>query len=73
MNNFWKIFEAILGTAEQIVPIFIHNPKSGQIEGVIVSTLNSVLAGVQEGVAAQAVSSASGSTATVQTTTTVKA
>ena len=43
----WKaIFAAILGEAEQIVPVFIHNPKSQQIEGVIVTTLNGVAAGL---------------------------
>ena len=46
MNNFWKIFLAILGEAEQIVPIFIHNPKSQQIEGVIVTTSNAAIAGL---------------------------
>jgi len=47
MNSSWlKIFELVLGTAEAIVPVFIHNPKSQQIEGVIVTTLNGVLAGL---------------------------
>ena len=47
MNSSWlKIFELVLGTAEAIVPVFIHNPRSQQIEGVIVTTLNGVLAGL---------------------------
>lgn len=46
MQTFLKIFAAILGEAEQIVPIFIHNPKSQQIEGVIVTTLNGALEGL---------------------------
>jgi hypothetical protein len=46
MSTFEKIFALILGSAEQVVPIFIHNPKSQQIEGVIVSTLNGVLSGL---------------------------
>lgn len=46
MNTFLKIFQAILGEAEQIVPIFIHNPKSQQVEGVIVTTLNGALQGL---------------------------
>lgn len=44
--NFLKIIEAIIGVGEEIVPIFIHNPKSRKIEGVIVSTLNGVLGGL---------------------------
>ena len=45
--NFWKIFQLILGEAEQIVPIFIHNPQSQKIEGVVVTTLNAALSGMQ--------------------------
>lgn len=41
--NFWSIFALILGEAEQIVPIFIHNPKSQAIEGIIVTTTNAAL------------------------------
>jgi hypothetical protein len=36
--NWLTLFEAILGVGEKIVPMFIHNPNSKQIEGVIVST-----------------------------------
>lgn len=44
----WKsIFAAILGEAEVIVPLFIHNPKSQQIEGVVVSTLPGIIQGLQ--------------------------
>lgn len=46
MPSWLKIITAILGEAEQVVPIFIHNPKSEKIEGVVVTTLNSVLAGL---------------------------
>lgn len=47
MNSKWlSIFAAILGEAEQIVPIFIHNPKSQQLEGVIVTTANAAIAGL---------------------------
>jgi hypothetical protein len=53
MANFWKIFELILGVGETVVPIFIHNPKSQAIEGVVVTTLNEALAGLQAGVQAQ--------------------
>jgi hypothetical protein len=38
-----QILELILGTAESVVPIFIHNPKTQQIEGVIATTLNGAL------------------------------
>lgn len=40
MSTFWRIFAIILGEAEQIVPVFIHNPKSQQIEGIIVTSVN---------------------------------
>lgn len=53
MNTFLKIFQAILGEAEQIVPIFIHNPKSQQVEGVIVTTLNGALQGLASAGATQ--------------------
>lgn len=45
-KTFLSIFALILGSAENIVPIFIHNPKSNQIEGVIVTTANGVLTGL---------------------------
>lgn len=47
-----SIFKAILGEAEAIVPIFIHNPKSQQIEGIVVTTLNGALSALQPGGAA---------------------
>ncbi len=37
------ILKLILGEAEAIVPIFIHNPKSQQIEGIVVTTVNSAV------------------------------
>jgi hypothetical protein len=37
-----NIIEALLGTAEEIVPVFIHNPKTQKLEGVIVTTANTV-------------------------------
>lgn len=37
------ILKLILGEAEQIVPIFIHNPKSQQIEAVVATTANAVV------------------------------
>jgi hypothetical protein len=47
MNPTWlKIFELVLGTAETVVPIFIHNPNSQKVEGVIVSTLPGVIQGL---------------------------
>ena len=36
--NWLNILKLILGEAEQIVPIFVHNPKSQQIEAVIATT-----------------------------------
>lgn len=44
--NFLAIFEAIIGIGEEILPIFIHNPKSQKIEGIIVTTANAGLAAV---------------------------
>ena len=37
------IIELLIGTAENIVPLFIHNPKSNAIEGVIATVVNSVM------------------------------
>lgn len=39
-----QIIAAILGESEAIVPIFVHNPKSEAVEGVIVTTANGALA-----------------------------
>lgn len=41
MPNKWVlILGSLLGTAESVVPIFVHNPQSQQIEGVIVTAGN---------------------------------
>jgi hypothetical protein len=62
MNNKWfLILGALLGTAEETVPIFIHNANSQRIEGVVVTagnqlftTLATILAGPSQAqVAAQ--------------------
>lgn len=37
------IIELLLGTAENVIPLFIHNPKSNAVEGVIATVLNSVV------------------------------
>ena len=37
------IIELLIGTAENIVPLFIHNPKSNKVEGIIATVLNSVV------------------------------
>lgn len=39
-SKLWGFLGAILATAEGTVPIFIHNPKSQQIEGVVVTEAN---------------------------------
>jgi hypothetical protein len=52
--NWLQIVALILGEAEQIVPIFIHNPKSGQVEGVIATTLNGLLGNLAGGIPAPA-------------------
>lgn len=46
MSHWQQILLAILGTAEKVIPVFIHNPKSQQIEAVVVSTLDGVLSGL---------------------------
>ena len=38
LSIFTTIAQFILGDAQAILPIFIHNPKSQQIEGVILTT-----------------------------------
>lgn len=43
MQKWLQLILAILGEAEQIVPIFIHNPKSQQIEGIVVTTVNAAV------------------------------
>lgn len=42
-----KIVTLILGEAEQVVPIFIHNPASQKIEGIVITTVNSALGALQ--------------------------
>jgi len=44
----WQIVTLILGEAEQIVPIFIHNPQSQKIEGIVVTTVNSAVGGLAQ-------------------------
>ena len=40
MSKIWGWLGAILATAEGTIPIFIHNSKSQQIEGVVVTEAN---------------------------------
>jgi hypothetical protein len=40
--NILSLIGLILGTAETIIPIFLHNPKSQQVEGVIFTTANNL-------------------------------
>lgn len=47
--NLMQLLTLILGAAENVVPIFIHNPQSQKIEGVVVGTVNGVLQGLQTG------------------------
>lgn len=37
MNRLTQIFQAILQTEENIIPLFVHNPVSQKIAGVIVA------------------------------------
>lgn len=41
-----QLIEGILGVGEQIIPLFIHNPKSQQIEGIVVGTLSGLMSGL---------------------------
>lgn len=54
MNKFLQLFALILGEAEQIVPIFIHNPASQRVEAIIVTTVNAALGAFQSASAAPA-------------------
>lgn len=57
-----QIIQTVFGIAEEIVPVFIHNPTSQKIEGVIVTTLNGAL-----GLASPAVQAATPTPAPVGT------
>jgi hypothetical protein len=52
--NWLQIIEDIIGVGEEIVPLFIHNPQSQKIEGVVVSNLNGILTGLGKAQTAQA-------------------
>ena len=41
--NILSIISLVVGLGEEIVPIFVHNPKSQQVEAVIVSTIDGVV------------------------------
>ena len=40
--NWLTVLGLFLGTAETIVPIFLHNPKTLQIEGVVMTSTNNL-------------------------------
>lgn len=40
--NWLQVFGGLLGTAESIVPVFIHNPDSQKIEGVVAVSANNL-------------------------------
>ena len=46
--KWWQLAAVILGEAEQVVPVFIHNPKSQQVEAVVVSSANGILEGIAQ-------------------------
>lgn len=41
-SNWVQTLGLFLGTAESIVPIFIHNPESKKIEGVVMTATNNL-------------------------------
>lgn len=43
--NLMQFLQLLFGEAEQIVPMFIHNPQSQKVEGIVVGTLGGLLAG----------------------------
>lgn len=45
-----QLFQMILGLGEEIVPIFVHNPNSQKIEGIVVTTANAAIAALQTAV-----------------------
>lgn len=47
--NWLRIAQLILGEAEVIVPLFVHNPKTQQVDAVIATTLAHVLDGLTQG------------------------
>lgn len=48
MGSIAQIIALITGAAENVVPIFIHNPTSQKIEGVIIGDVNAVLSALKE-------------------------
>ena len=46
--NWLSVLGLFLGTAETIVPIFIHNPQSQQIEGVVMTATNNLFATIAQ-------------------------
>lgn len=43
MKQFLNVMAVLLVDAEQIVPIFIHNPQSQKVEAVIATTANNTI------------------------------
>lgn len=41
--NWLNILSLIFGAAEQIVPIFVHNPQSQKVEAIVMTTTNHAL------------------------------
>lgn len=46
--SIWQILQLVLGTAETIVPIFIHNPQSQKVEAIIATTANNAVSVAQQ-------------------------
>jgi hypothetical protein len=44
--NLLQLIETIIGVGEEVIPIFIHNPKSQKIEGIVIGTVNGILSGL---------------------------
>jgi hypothetical protein len=42
--NWFKLIALILGEAEAVVPVFLHNANSQKIEAIVVTTVNDAVA-----------------------------
>jgi hypothetical protein len=57
MDKWMKVFQALMQVEETIVPLFVHNPNSQKIAGVVMvaeSALGSIVPGIVSAVNAPA-------------------
>lgn len=46
--NILSLIQLIIGVGETIVPIFVHNPKTQQLQAVLVSDAETIAAAFQQ-------------------------